>query len=81
MTTGLDDNVPDNDCTSDTCLVYNADAGTRWAYHNAPYTLLQDVMDNATGNFNTFFISNLRNQLNLPRMSKVEFYKNKWRKC
>lgn len=65
MTTGLDDNVPDNDCTSDTCLVYNADAGTRWAYHNAPYTLLQDVMDNATGNFNTFFISNLRNRIGM----------------
>lgn len=39
MTTGLDDGVPDNHCTIDTCLNYLADAGTRWAYHNAPYTL------------------------------------------
>jgi CubicO group peptidase (beta-lactamase class C family) len=48
MTTGLDDLVPDNHCTIDTCLNYIADAGTRWAYHNAPYTLLEDVLINAT---------------------------------
>ena len=48
MTTGLDDLVPDNHCTIDTCLNYIADAGTRWAYHNAPYTLLEDVITNAT---------------------------------
>jgi CubicO group peptidase (beta-lactamase class C family) len=30
-------------------LFYIADAGTRWAYHNAPYTLLSDVINNATG--------------------------------
>lgn len=50
MTTGLDDNVIDNHCTADTCLLYLADAGTRWAYHNAPYTLLEKVISNATGN-------------------------------
>jgi hypothetical protein len=31
MTSGLDDGVPDNHCTIDTCLNYLADAGTRWA--------------------------------------------------
>jgi CubicO group peptidase (beta-lactamase class C family) len=49
MTTGLDDGVPDNHCTTTTCLNYLADAGTRWAYHNAPYTLLEGVLQNATG--------------------------------
>jgi CubicO group peptidase (beta-lactamase class C family) len=49
MTSGLDDGVPDNHCTLDTCLEYLADAGTRWAYHNAPYTLLEKVLVNATG--------------------------------
>ncbi|MFM2136653.1 MAG: hypothetical protein RL021_2053 [Bacteroidota bacterium] len=49
MTTGLEDSVPDKDCTDDTCLIYRADAGTRWAYHNAPYTLLDPVIENATG--------------------------------
>lgn len=49
MTTGLDDGVADKDCTEKPCLVYKADAGTRWAYHNAPYTLLDNVMTGATG--------------------------------
>lgn len=49
MTSGLDDGVPDNHCTEDTCLKYLADAGTRWAYHNAPYTLLDSVIESATG--------------------------------
>lgn len=49
MTSGLDDGVPDNHCTIDTCLNYLADAGTRWAYHNAPYTLLDSVLRSATG--------------------------------
>jgi CubicO group peptidase (beta-lactamase class C family) len=49
MTSGLEDSVPDKDCTDDTCLIYRADAGSRWAYHNAPYTLLDPVIENATG--------------------------------
>jgi CubicO group peptidase (beta-lactamase class C family) len=48
MTTGLRDFVLDQDCTIDTCLKYKATAGTRWAYHNAPYHLLQDVIKQAT---------------------------------
>ncbi|MHC1707513.1 MAG: serine hydrolase [Bacteroidales bacterium] len=61
MTTGLNDAVPDNHCTLDTCLVYLADAGTRWAYHNAPYTLLEAVLDSATGQpVNTFTQNNLK---------------------
>lgn len=47
MTSGLDDGVPDNHCTIDTCLNYLAAAGSRWAYHNAPYTLLEAVLENA----------------------------------
>ena len=49
MTSGLDDGVPENHCTIDTCLNYLAAPGTRWAYHNAPYTLLEQVLENATG--------------------------------
>lgn len=55
MTSGLDDGVPDHYCTLDTCLQYLADAGTRWAYHNGPYTLLDGVIQNATGlSLNTY---------------------------
>ncbi|HOW31339.1 MAG TPA: serine hydrolase [Bacteroidales bacterium] len=49
MTTGFDDGVPDNYCTLPSCLICLADPGTRWAYHNAPYTLLDDVLSSATG--------------------------------
>jgi CubicO group peptidase (beta-lactamase class C family) len=49
MTTGLNDEVADDDCTESACLEYLADAGTRWAYHNAPYTLLDSVLQQATG--------------------------------
>ncbi len=49
MTSGLDEGVSDPFCTLDTCLIYKAEAGTRWAYHNAPYTLLDKVIENITG--------------------------------
>lgn len=49
MTTGLDDEVVNSDCTDPACLVYKTEAGSRWAYHNAPYTILDDVIFNATG--------------------------------
>ncbi|WP_127844132.1 serine hydrolase domain-containing protein [Psychroflexus aestuariivivens] len=49
MTTGLDYEVPNLDCTNPSCLNYKVDAGNQWFYHNAPYTLLEKVIENATG--------------------------------
>lgn len=49
MTTGLNDEDVDVFCTSPECLLYEDQAGERWAYHNGPYTLLQDVIAGATG--------------------------------
>lgn len=55
MTTGLDYGVSDIDCTDPSCLQYKADAGDQWFYHNAPYTLLQTVVSNASGlSYNDF---------------------------
>lgn len=66
MTTGLDDEVPDNDCTIDTCLIYLKDPGERWAYHNAPYTLLDSVIHKATGqNLNAYTQSTLKNKIGM----------------
>lgn len=66
MTTGLDDGVADPDCSTPACLSYKADAGSRWAYHNAPYTLLQNVVANATGQaFNTYFNNKLRDPIGM----------------
>jgi len=66
MTSGLDEGVADVDCTDPACLHYLADAGTRWAYHNAPYTLLDDVIANATGtSFGNYFNTRLRNRIGM----------------
>ena len=48
MTSGLDDSG-DPYCTDPECLTYKTDPGDRWAYHNAPYTLLDQVVASATG--------------------------------
>lgn len=47
MTTGFDDNQ--FDCLTANCLTYVADAGTRWSYHNGPYTLLDVVIIDTAG--------------------------------
>lgn len=49
MTTGFEYNVPDPDCLADSCLLYRTDPDSQWYYHNAPYRLVQDVVDSATG--------------------------------
>ncbi len=66
MTSGLDDGVTDSDCTLPACLVYKADAGNRWAYHNAAYTLLDKVIETASGtNFNNFFQQKIRDRIGM----------------
>jgi CubicO group peptidase (beta-lactamase class C family) len=66
MTTGLDDGVADNDCTQPACMEYKADAGTRWAYHNAPYTILDKVVERASGtNYNNYFQQKIRNKIGM----------------
>ncbi len=59
MTTGMDD-ATNSGCTDPICLTYLADPGTRWSYHNAPYTLLSSVIEAASGEtMNAFVNSNL----------------------
>ena len=83
MTSGLDDGVADPDCTLPACLVYKSDAGTRWAYHNAAYTLLDEVIQNASGlPYNTYFQQKIRDRIGMnglwiksPNSNNV-FYSN-----
>jgi CubicO group peptidase (beta-lactamase class C family) len=66
MTSGLDDGTGEADNTNASALIYKADAGTRWAYHNAPYTLLQKVVSNATGKtFSNYFDTKLKNPIGM----------------
>jgi CubicO group peptidase (beta-lactamase class C family) len=57
MTTGLDDGIANNHSTLPADLVYKSDAGTRWAYHNGPYTLLEQVVEKSTGESFTDYIN------------------------
>jgi CubicO group peptidase (beta-lactamase class C family) len=66
MTSGLDSNVPDSHCFAPECLKYKADAGSRWDYHNGPYTLLDKVIASAIRqNFEDFFEANLKNKIGM----------------
>ena len=83
MTSGLDDATTNLDCTLPSCLQYRTDAGTRWAYYNAPYTLLDKVIENASGmSFNNYFQQKIRNKIGMngiwiktPNANNV-FYSN-----
>ena len=61
MTTGLNDDVEDLNCTDPICLNFLEIPGTRWAYHNAPYSLLGEIIESATSqNLNSFTYQNLQ---------------------
>ncbi|MEX0290471.1 MAG: serine hydrolase domain-containing protein, partial [Flavobacteriaceae bacterium] len=64
MTSGLEDTA--FDCVTPDCLQYLTDAGTRWAYHNGPYTLLQNVVSEAVNtSWSAFFNTHLRNKIGM----------------
>lgn len=64
MTSGLQDTA--FDCVSADCLEYEADAGSRWAYQNGPYTLVQSVVSVASNtSYSAFFNTNLRNRIGM----------------
>ncbi|MBO6515237.1 MAG: serine hydrolase [Bacteroidia bacterium] len=65
MTSGLDDSG-NSDCTDKNCLTYKEDAGQRWAYHNAPYTLLDSVIQHSTQqSFDNYFNKRLRDPIGM----------------
>ncbi|MBW1654822.1 serine hydrolase domain-containing protein [Flavobacterium quisquiliarum] len=62
MTSGLDDATDDVDPED---LIYKADAGTRWAYHNV-YVKLQDVVTKASGQtWQNYFNTRLRDKIGM----------------
>ena len=63
-------------CTDDTCLNYLADAGTRWAYHEAPYTL-RPVVENATNQgFNLYAYQKILNPTGMDGLFVYNGYGN-----
>ena len=77
MTSGLDDNIAESDCTLPACLQYKADAGTRWSYHNGPYTLLEKVVEAAAGmNYNNYFQQKIRDRIGMNGLWIKNGYNN-----
>jgi CubicO group peptidase (beta-lactamase class C family) len=63
MDSGLDDSLGDDVSASN--LVYTADAGSRWAYHNV-YVKLQDVVAQASEQtWDSYFNTKLRNKIGM----------------
>jgi len=57
MTTGLDYTVPDPFCTDRECLEFLNTPGSHWYYHNAPYSLVRTILENACDrNINVFTV-------------------------
>lgn len=77
MTTGLDDDAAKNFYTDPIYLTYLADPGTRWAYHNGPYTLLDDVMTNATGKtLNAYLAEEIKSKTGMDGQFNKQGYNN-----
>lgn len=49
MTTGLNYQTTDLNCKSPACLTYKSTPGSEWFYYNAPYLLLQDMIEKTSG--------------------------------
>ncbi|TVP43667.1 MAG: class A beta-lactamase-related serine hydrolase [Mongoliibacter sp.] len=66
MTSGINDDVANLNDFSPENLRYQSEPGLRWAYHNALYTLLYNVVESATGmSFNDFFNQNLASKIGM----------------
>jgi len=64
MTSGLDYTVDDIYCTEPECLLCLNEPDKEWFYHNAPYTLLADVIEAATDdNYTSVTNSKLTNKI------------------
>ncbi len=66
MTTGLDYTVANVNCTDPECLDYYNEPGSFWYYHNAPYTLSQDIISGAIeGNFENYFNAKVKSPIGM----------------
>lgn len=64
MTSGLED-IDNGDAIDPANLMYKADAGTRWAYHNV-YVKLQDVVTKASNqSWSNYFNTRLRDKIGM----------------
>lgn len=66
MTTGMDYTVEDNFCSDAACLIYLNEPDTFWYYHNATYSLVDEIIAEAVGqNFQLYFNDKIRNRIGM----------------
>lgn len=66
LTTGIDDKVENLDDPATENLKFLAKPGTRWSYHNATYTLLENVVVKATGqDYQSYFKEKLGDKIGM----------------
>lgn len=83
MTSGLDDGPPapcDNEDTAKTCLLYQANASTRWAYHTGAYKKTQSVISAAAGqSYNAVTTNWVKNKIGMDGFWFDQIYYSKAR--
>ncbi|MCK0192285.1 serine hydrolase domain-containing protein [Arenibacter sp. F20364] len=66
MTTGLDYNGENSFCTDKECLIYKDEPDTFWYYHNAAYTLLDNIVSGAANqDFKEYFNEKIRDKIGM----------------
>ncbi len=66
MTTGLDYNVTNQNCTDAECLDFLNEPGSFWYYHNAAYTLNHAIVESAVGeDYDSYFDTKLKNAIGM----------------
>lgn len=66
FTTGIDDQVSNLDATDPGSFRYLAKPGTRWSYHNGTYTVLDRVLEKASGKtFQAYFEEKLGKKIGM----------------
>ena len=66
MSTGLNYDIDDANCTDSNCLTYNKDAGEEWYYYNAPYLLLREVINKSTEqNYRDYIQEKIENKIGM----------------
>ena len=77
MSSGINDNIADVDCTEPSCLTCLTEPGTRWAYHNAVYTLLESVVVNASKQtLNQYFNTKIKTKIGMGGLYLKQGYNN-----
>ena len=66
MTTGLDYTVENTFCSDKECLIYKNEPNTYWYYHNATYSLLDELIATAVDqDFKSYFNAKIKNKIGM----------------